>query len=67
MGNGEFGLGWVCGCRGSGDVETLYVNIVSSSVETVVSTATKVLCEGCKDYGCKGRTAYRTVTVQATE
>ena len=48
MGNGEFGLGWVCGCKGSGDVETLYVNIVSSSVETVVSTATKVLYEGCK-------------------
>ena len=37
MGNGEVGLGWVCGCKGSGDVETLYVNIVSSFVETVVS------------------------------
>jgi hypothetical protein len=46
-----------------------YVNIVSSSVETVET----VVCdkgtkdEGYEDYGRKGRTACRTVAVPATE
>jgi hypothetical protein len=55
------------GCKGSSDIETLYVNIVSSSIETEVRTAMKVLYEGCKDNGCKGRAACRTVTVPANE
>ncbi len=70
--DGEWGIWFGMGLWSvryvSGDVETPHVNIISSSsVETVVRTGMKALYEGCGDYGCKGRTACRTVTVPANE
>jgi hypothetical protein len=41
------------GCKRSGDVETSYVNIVSSSVKTVVRTATKYCTKDTKIMAAK--------------